>query len=73
MGGQSGKAGTVFGKLPAIGFEEQVVLNVRPVECTLPILYVKVFVDPCDVIIDVMGKVEGAVVVESIGRVPISQ
>ena len=48
-------------------------LNVRPIECRLPILNVEVFVGPFLIISVVVGKVDSAVVVEIVFGVPVAE
>ena len=56
--------GSVFGELPALSFEFEVVGNKGPVECRHPVGDVVVFLDPSLVVSVVGCKLDGSVVVD---------
>ena len=56
--------GSVFGELPALSFELEVVGNERPVERRHPVCDVVVLLDPGLVVCVMGGKLNGSVVVD---------
>ena len=63
---------TMFGELPSLGFEFEVVRNERPVECGHPIGNVVVFLDPCLIIGVVGSELDGGVVVNVVVGMPVA-
>ena len=62
----------MFGELPSLGFEFEVVRNERPVECGHPIGNVVVFLDPCLIIGVVGSELDGGVVVNVVVGMPVA-
>ena len=63
--------GSVPAELPAVGFEFQVLGNVRPVECGLPLRDEKMFVDPGLVIVGIRSNVDGGELGDSVSGVSV--
>ena len=63
---------TMFGELPSLGFEFEVVRNERPVECGHPNGNVVVFLDPGLIIGVVARELNGGVMVTVVVRMPVA-
>ena len=73
MGGEAGvEVGSVFGDLPTLGFEFEVLRDEGPVERRHPVGDVVVFVDPGLIIGVTRGKLDGGVLMHVVVGVPVA-
>ena len=72
VGGEAGvEVGSVFGELPTLGFEFEVLRDEGPVEGGHPVRDVVVFVDPGLIVGVVRGELDGCELVNVV-RVPVT-
>ena len=64
---------SVSAELPTVSLEFQVLGDVGPIECGLPLRNVKVLVDPGLVVVRVCSNVNGGKLGDGIGGVPIAK
>ena len=73
VGGEAGvEVGSVFGELPTLGFEFEVLRDEGPVERRHPVGDVVVFVDPGLIIGVTRGKLDGGVLMHVVVGVPVA-
>ena len=73
VGGKSGvEVRSMFGELPAFGFELEVLGNERPVERWHPVGNVVMFLDPGLIVVVMGGKLDGGEVAHIVIGVPVA-